>query len=136
MEPPLLGYYKYFSGSKCVFAQGHNRAEVGIQPRLVRGSTTRPPRSSKHRLHVHVLTKIRKISQTFIINCHYCSCKNHSILHRHVNKIMHMYNMSRVMRKPAFCICENKDADQLRGNHKADQRLCFHYMDSTIPRLF
>ena len=24
--------------------------------------------------------------------------------------------MSLVMRKPAFCICENKDADQLRGN--------------------
>ena len=24
--------------------------------------------------------------------------------------------MSRIMRKPAFCICENKDADQLRGN--------------------
>ena len=23
------------------------------------------------------------------------------------------------MRKPAFCICENKDADQLRGNRKA-----------------
>ena len=34
-------------------------------------------------------------------------------------------NMSLVMRKPAFCICENKDADQLRGNHEADQRLCF-----------
>ena len=29
------------------------------------------------------------------------------------------------MRKPAFCICKNKDADQLRGNHAADQRLCF-----------
>ena len=29
------------------------------------------------------------------------------------------------MRKPAFCICENKDADQLRGNRVADQRLCF-----------
>ena len=29
------------------------------------------------------------------------------------------------MRKPAFCICENKDADQLRGNREADQRLCF-----------
>ena len=27
------------------------------------------------------------------------------------------------MRKPGFCICENKDADQLRGNHEADQRL-------------
>ena len=33
--------------------------------------------------------------------------------------------MSLIMRKPAFCICENKDADQLRGNREADQRLCF-----------
>ena len=41
-------------------------------------------------------------------------------------------NMSLVMRKPAFCICENKDADQL-GNREADQRLCFRYIDSTIP---
>ena len=39
------------------------------------------------------------------------------------------------MRKPDFSICENKDADQLRGDRKADQRLCFHYMDSTIPLL-
>ena len=30
------------------------------------------------------------------------------------------------MRKPDFCICENKDADQ---------RLCFRYTDSTIPLL-
>ena len=37
------------------------------------------------------------------------------------------------MTKPDFCICENKDADQLRGNREADQRLCFRYMDSTIP---
>ena len=43
--------------------------------------------------------------------------------------------MSLVMRKPAFCICENKDADQLRGNREADQRLCFRYTDSTIPVL-
>ena len=43
--------------------------------------------------------------------------------------------MSRVVRKPAFCICENKDADQLRGNREADQRLCFRYIDSTIPLL-
>ena len=34
-----------------------------------------------------------------------------------------------------FCICENKDADQLRGNREADQRLCFRYTDSTIPLL-
>ena len=39
------------------------------------------------------------------------------------------------MRKPAFCICENKEADQLRGNREADQRLCFRYTDSTIPLL-
>ena len=37
------------------------------------------------------------------------------------------------MRKPVFCICENKGADQLRGNHAADHRLCFCYIDSIIP---
>ena len=45
------------------------------------------------------------------------------------------YHMSFSMRKPTFCICENKDADQLRGNREADQRLCFRYIDSTIPIL-
>ena len=39
------------------------------------------------------------------------------------------------MRKPAFCICKNKDADQLRGNREADQRLYFRYSDSAIPLL-
>ena len=43
--------------------------------------------------------------------------------------------MSRVMRKPTYCICENKDADQLRGNREADQRLCFRSIDCTIPLL-
>ena len=37
------------------------------------------------------------------------------------------------MRIPAFCIFENKGADQLHGNHTADQCLCFWYSDSTIP---
>ena len=37
------------------------------------------------------------------------------------------------MRKPAFCICENKDVDQLPGDREADQRLCFCYTDSTNP---
>ena len=36
------------------------------------------------------------------------------------------------MRKPDFCLCENKGADQLRSNCEADQRLCFRYSDSTI----
>ena len=44
-------------------------------------------------------------------------------------------HLSLVMRKPTFCICENKDADQPRGNREADQRLCFRYMDGTIPLL-
>ena len=48
-EPPLPGYYQYFSGSKCVFAQGHNTADVRIEPPTsrfgVRDSTYRPPRS-------------------------------------------------------------------------------------------
>ena len=37
--------------------------------------------------------------------------------------------MSRIMRKPDFCLCENKGADQLRGN------LCFRYTDSIFPPL-
>ena len=43
--------------------------------------------------------------------------------------------MSLVVRKPAFCICENKEADQLRSNCAADQRLCFRHIDITIPLL-
>ena len=39
------------------------------------------------------------------------------------------------MGKTTICIGENKDADQLRGNREADQRLCFRYSDSTIPPL-
>ena len=39
------------------------------------------------------------------------------------------------MGKPTICIGENKDADQLRGNREADQRLCFRYSDSTIRLL-
>ena len=36
-----------------------------------------------------------------------------------------------------FAYAKNKDADQLRGNREADQRLCFRYIDtcSTIPLL-
>ena len=43
--------------------------------------------------------------------------------------------MSRDVRKPNFCICENKDADQLRGDREAYQRLCFRLLDSTFPLL-
>ena len=43
--------------------------------------------------------------------------------------------LGRIMRKPFFCICENKDTDQLRCNCEADQRLCFRHTDSVIPLL-
>ena len=50
-------------------------------------------------------------------------------------KTENQYGMSRDVRKPDFCICENKGADQLRGYREADQRLCFRHLDSTIPLL-
>ena len=45
------------------------------------------------------------------------------------------YQMSHRVGKPTICLCENKDADQLSGDREADQRLCFRYMNSTIPLL-
>ena len=39
------------------------------------------------------------------------------------------------MRKPDFCICEKKAADQLCGNRTINQRLFFRCMESTIPLL-
>ena len=39
------------------------------------------------------------------------------------------------MRKPDFCIDENKGADQLHSYCEADQRLCFRYSDSTTRPL-
>ena len=39
------------------------------------------------------------------------------------------HHLSRLMGKPTICICESKDADQLRGN------FCFRYSDSPIPLL-
>ena len=45
------------------------------------------------------------------------------------------YNMSRVIRKPDICLCENKGPDQHRSNCEADLRLCFGYKDSTTPLL-
>ena len=44
-------------------------------------------------------------------------------------------HLSPVVRKPDFCLCENKGVDQLRSNCEADQRLCFRYMDSTISHI-
>ena len=40
------------------------------------------------------------------------------------------------MRKPDFCHCENKGADQLCSNCTAGQCLCFLYTDNTISLFF
>ena len=48
---------------------------------------------------------------------------------------LYQFYLSRLMGKQTICLGENKGADQLRGNRKADQRLCFRYSDSTIPLL-
>ena len=57
-------------------------------------------------------------------------------IYKFSNVITELYSkMSHLVRKPTICICENKGADQLRGNRKADQRLCFRYSDSIIQLL-
>ena len=43
--------------------------------------------------------------------------------------------MSLIMRKPAFCKCDYKGADQLHSNRAADQLLYFCYIDSTVALL-
>ena len=45
-------------------------------------------------------------------------------------------HVSCVIRKPNFYICENKGADELCSNCKADQCLCFCYTDSTVIQNF
>ena len=44
--------------------------------------------------------------------------------------------MSQCIRKPTICICENRGADHLRGNHEHVEHLCFRYTYSTLPRYF
>ena len=39
-------------------------------------------------------------------------------------------------KKWLFCICKNKDADQLRGNREADQRLCFEFATLIVQSLY
>ena len=54
---------------------------------------------------------------------------------KHQHKLTNLLQMSHLMGKPTICIGENKGADQLCSNREADQRLCFRYLDRTIPLL-
>ena len=40
------------------------------------------------------------------------------------------------MRKPAFCICENNDADQLHGNREADLLISAFVFATQIVQFF
>ena len=70
----------------------------------------------------------KRLDKTFLLVYCQLTTKKYTI---------NMHKMSRVVRKPDFCLGENKGADQLRSNSncEADQRLCFRYSDSTIPLL-
>ena len=74
-------------------------------------------------------------STSYIQNFKQLMCNFYSLIMVFRGYLLFHKNMSRILRKPAFCICKNKDADQLRGNRQADQCLCFCYTDSTIPLL-
>ena len=52
-----------------------------------------------------------------------------------LSSIIIKYTLEPRCEKTNVLICENKDTDQLRGHREADQRLCFRYIDSTIPLL-
>ena len=71
-------------------------------------------------------------STQVILSCsftlHILIARDSSIL-RWLSSIAHL---SRIVRKPDFCLCKNKGADQLRSNREADQRLCFRYTSTLI----
>ena len=75
-------------------------------------------------LSVHILTVVCTLP---------CNLPSELLELRH--RPSFLKDMSCIRRKPVFCICENKDADQLHSNPEAYQRLCFRYIDSTIPLL-
>ena len=98
--------------------------------------------------HFHKVGKREEITIDGYNQNHYYANKTKGAITSHDNQVNSSFSnswslrylnrntlMSRVVRKPAFCICENKDADQLRGNREADQRLYFRYTDSTISLL-
>ena len=112
---------KLLEQQRNVFLSSRTLSDVTIRSNFM-------PKAVEARIHVHYLTK--ESAQW---------CLNVLRLFRIMTEIQAFglvtIDLSRVMRKPTICICQNKDADQLRGNREADQRLCFRYLDSTIPLL-
>ena len=87
-------------------------------------------------VHVHVVVSAIILSGHSSGNLKHISTSVSVVYFIHEKQLpLSICHLSRVMRKPTFCICEYKDADQLRGNLEADQRLYFCYLDSTIHLL-
>ena len=117
------------------------------------GYSLEPPRrgGSNGVPTTYVLSKNKKNSENYLLKIIiFYNLKNNLYLHGPVFIMKELYlffnrcivqgitvynKLSRIVRKPDFCLGENKGADQLRGNREADQRLCFRYSDSTIPLL-
>ena len=118
-------------GMKCL-AQGHNTMpRVRIEPDALPTELLVKNITSKALLQKETNLGTKQVSQCYISkkDIEMCRVIGTTLLLSPKKK------MSCIVRKPFFCICENKDADQLRGYREADQRLCFRYSDSTIPLL-
>ena len=46
--------------------------------------------------------------------------------------LLGFYNMSHVMRKPVYSICEQQRRRSACASAQSDQRLCFRFLDSTV----
>ena len=57
-------------------------------------------------------------------------------LHGQLVYILLLFVIESHHEKTIFCECVKKGPDRLHGNRAADQRICFRYINSTIPLLF
>ena len=83
-----------------------------------------PKRNPKDRLSCDELYYFRQqyCINTYLHDTHLLSeCQRYTC---------NLSNIDRVMKKPAFYICENRGPDELRDHCIADQGLCFRYIDS------
>ena len=88
-------------------------------------NTSIKERSELHVTIINVMKEYQFFKQ-FIADVAYAiGLNNNSLADTRTVSSMSCHNMSRIMRKPDFFICENKGADQLCSNCTADLRLCF-----------
>ena len=69
----------------------------------------------EHKIQDHSQNLQYFLRQTLSLRKHYNSWPR-SLKSTFVRRVFMLINLSLSVRKPAFCICENKDADQLRSN--------------------